>query len=110
MIVDRDDGSLYLFDVEGHQLGKFNIKYERDVYLCIACHPASDHVVLAGHERGTWRLTLAIYTVNGEFVRRIQPDEKVDFVRGITVTVEGHIAGALQAVTDEGIIQKVIVV
>ena len=32
MIVDRDDGSCYLFDVEGHQLGKFNIKHERDVY------------------------------------------------------------------------------
>ena len=25
MIVDPDDYSLYLFDVEGHQLGKFNI-------------------------------------------------------------------------------------
>ena len=97
MIVDRDDDSLYIFDVEGHQLGKFNIKYERDVYYCIACHPASDHVVLAGEERETGRLTLAIYTVNGEFVRRIQLDEKVlflDDIKGITVTVEGHIAVA----------------
>ena len=111
MIVDRDDDSLYIFDVEGHQLGKFNIKYERDVYYRIACHPASDHVVLAGHERETRRLTLAIYTVNGEFVRRIQLDEKVRFVYGITVTVEGHIAVALHAITDEGIRKaKVIVV
>ena len=111
MIVDRDDDSLYIFDVEGHQLGKFNIKYERDVYDCIACHPASDHVVLAGEERETDRLTLAIYTVNGEFVRRIQLDEVVRSVRGITVTVEGHIAVALQAITDEGILKgKVIVV
>ena len=117
MIVDRGDDSLYIFDVEGHQLGKFNIKHERDVYYRIACHPASDHVVLAGHERETRRLTLAIYTVNGEFVRRIQLDEKVDFVtvyepvRGITVTVEGHIAVALQDITDEDTLQaKVIVV
>ena len=111
MIVDGDDDSAYIFDVEGHQLGKFNIKYERDVYDCIACHPASDHVVLAGYERETRRLTLAIYTVNGEFVRRIQLDEKVDFVYGITVTVEGHIAVALQAITDEDTLQaKVIVV
>ena len=111
VIVDRDDDSFYLFDVEGHQLGKFNIKYERDVYDCIACHPASDHVVLAGEERETDRLTLAIYTVNGEFVRRIQLDEVVRSVRGITVTVEGHIAVALQAITDEGILKgKVIVV
>ena len=106
MIVDLNDDSLYIFDVEGHQLGKFNIKYERDVYYCIACHPASDHVVLAGEERETGRLTLAIYTVNGEFVRRIQLDEKV-LVRGITVTVEGHIA---VAVAVPGRIEKVIVV
>ncbi|CAH3134293.1 unnamed protein product [Porites lobata] len=105
MIVDREDNSLYIFDVEGHQLGKFNIKHERDVYYCIACHPARDHVVLAGDERVTDRLTLAIYTVNGEFVRRIQLDEKVDFVYGITVTVEGHIAVALQAITDEDTLQ-----
>ena len=113
MIVDWGDYSLYIFDVEGHQLGKFNIKHERDVYYRIACQPASaDHVVLAGHERETDRLTLAIYTVNGEFVRRIQLDEKVDFVSGITVAVEGHIAVAsLQAITDEGIRKaKVIVV
>ena len=101
MIVDRDDDSLYIFDVEGHQLGKFNIKYERDVYHHIACHPAS-FVVLAGLEPETHRLTLAIYTVNGEFVRRIQPDEEVKFERysfgahGITVTVEGHIAVAFK--------------
>ena len=112
MIVDWGDDSLYIFDVEGHQLGKFNIKHERDDYRRIACHPASDHVVLAGHERETRRLTLAIYTVNGEFVRRIQLGEKVLYnVRGITVTVQGRIAVALQAITDEATLQgKVIVV
>ena len=111
MIVDQDDDSVYIFDVEGHQLGKFNIKYERDVYYRIACHLASDHVVLAGDERETRRLTLAIYTVNGEFVRRIQLDEVVWSLNGITVTVEGHIAVALQDITDEAALQgKVIVV
>ena len=108
MIVDWGDDSLYIFDVEGHQLGKFNIKYERDVYYRIACHPASD-VVLAGQERETARLTLAIYTVNGEFVRRIQLDEEVGLVLvvlGITVTVEGHIALTFEDTYGEG---KVIV-
>ncbi|CAH3134177.1 unnamed protein product, partial [Porites lobata] len=95
MIVDRNDDSLYIFDVEGHQLGKFNIKHERDVYYCIACHPVSDQVVVAGHERETYHLKLAIYTVNGEFVRRIQLDEK-GYVNGTTVTVEGHIAVAFR--------------
>ncbi|KAM7431224.1 hypothetical protein ABFA07_018169 [Porites harrisoni] len=112
MIVDWGDDSLYIFDVEGHQLGKFNIKYERDFYYRIACHPARDHVVLAGCERETRRQTLAIYTVNGEFVRRIELDEKAYYnVRGITVTVGGHIAVALRDITDEGIHKgKVIVV
>ena len=111
MIVDPLDDSFYIFDVEGHQLGKFNIKHERDFYYRIACQPASEHFVLAGHERETRRLTLAIYTVNGEFVRRIQLDEKVFGLGGITVTVEGHIAVALQAITDEDTLQaKVIVV
>ena len=95
MIVDLGDDSLYIFDVEGHQLGKFNIKYEGDFYYRISCHPASDHVVLAGHERETDRLTLAIYTVNGEFVRRIQLNEEGS-VNGITVNMEGHIAVAFQ--------------
>ena len=106
MIVDSGDDSFYLFDVEGHQLGKFNIKYEGDVYYRISCHPASDHVVLAGHERETGRLTLAIYTVNGEFVRRIQLDEEVDYVNGMTVTMEGHIAVAFKDMDGKG---KVIV-
>ena len=111
MIVDQKDDSLYIFDVEGHQLGKFsNIKYERDVYDRIACHPASD-VVLAGWEPETRRLTLAIYTVNGEFVRRIcsQLDEVVYFsgdIKGITVTVEGHIAVVFRGTYFQG---KVIV-
>ena len=95
LIVDQDDHSFYIFDVEGHQLGKFNIKYdERDVYYCIACHPANDHVVLAGWT-ATATLTLAICTVNGEFVRRIQLD-RVRIVYGITVTVDSHIGVAFE--------------
>ena len=112
MIVDRGDYSLYIFDVEGHQLGKFNIKYERDSYYRIACHPASDHVVLAGYERETRRLKLVIYTVNGEFVRRIRLDEKVRFldgIMGITVTVEGHITVAFHRIADEDIIKVIVV-
>ena len=107
MIVDSKGDSLYLFDVEGHQLGKFNIKNERDVYHRIACHPASDHVVLAGYEQETRRLTLTIYTVNGEFVRRIQLDEVAPYgVNGITVTMESHIAVAFKDMDYKG---KVIV-
>ena len=120
MIVSDRHYRAYTFDVEGHQLDNFKLKCNRSIsdinelhpsdvldgdhYHCIAYHPASDHVVLAGDERRTHRLTLAIYTFNGEFVRRIQLDEKVPLflyfggecveVFGITVTVEGHIAVA----------------
>ena len=93
MILDRSDESVYVFDMEGHQLGKFDIKSEGDNYYHIACHPSGEHVVLAGDERGTGRTTLAIHTVNGEFVRRFQLDKAIS-VEGITVTVEGHIAVA----------------
>ena len=96
MIVDHFDHSMYIFDVEGHHLGKFNTKYEKDAYYRIACHPTSEHVVLAGEERERGRLTLAVYTVNGEFVRRIQLDEEVDYVIKITVTVEGPIDVAFE--------------
>ena len=93
MIVDQADQRVYVFDMEGHQLGKFDIKSEGNDYYRIACHPSGEHVVLAGDERGTGRTTLAIHTVNGEFVRRIQLD-KASYLSGITVTVEGHIAVA----------------
>ena len=102
LILDQHNSVVYLFDVEGHQLAKFNVTYERDGYSRIACHPTSEHVVVAGCELGTGRLTLAIYTVNGEFIRRIQLDEEIQKqpwytdVYGIRVTVEGHIAVAFR--------------
>ena len=95
MIVDSFYQSVYVFDMEGHQLGKFDIKSDGDFYYRIACHPSGEHVVLAGDERGTGRTTLAIHTVNGEFVRRIQLD-KARILWGMTVTVEGHIAVAFE--------------
>ena len=104
MIVDLFYQSVYAFDVEGHQLGKFDIKSKGDYYYRIACHPSAEHVVLAGYERGTGRTTLAIYTVNGEFVRRIQQGKKKNLVWGITVTVEDHIAVGF---TDEDYKKKV---
>ena len=102
MILDRSDQRVYVFDVEGHQLGKFDIKSERHLYLYrIACHPSGEYVVLAGDEEGTGRTTLAINTVNGEFVRRIQLG-KESSVAGITVTLEGHIAVAFKSKDLEG--------
>ena len=97
MVIDWGDSSVHLFTVEGQQLDKFNINIEEDYYDRIACHPAGEHVVVAGFERGTGRLRVAIYTTSGEFVRRIPLDEEEGrWTSGITVTMEGHIAVLLR--------------
>lgn len=81
------------FTVEGQQFANFDINIEGNLYYCIACHPKGEHVVVAGRERDTRHLTLAIYTVNGLFIRRIHLDEELDTIGGgITVSMEGHIA------------------
>ena len=101
MVMDCGDSSVYLFTVEGQQLDKlFNINIEEDCYYHIACHPAGEHVV-AGYERGTDHPRVAIYTTSGEFVRRIQLDEvRGEWIRGMTVTMEGHIAVLLRHLHD----------
>ena len=96
------------FTVEGQQLANFDINIEGNLYYCIACHPKGEHVVVAGRERDTRHLTLAIYTVTGLFIRRIHLDEELDIIGGgITVTMEGHIAVTF---TDRHYNGKVIVV
>ena len=96
------------FTVEGQQLANFDINIEGNLYYCIACHPKGEHVVVAGRERDTRHLTLAIYTVNGLFIRRIHLDEELDTIGGgITVSMEGHIAVTF---TDRHYNGKVIVV
>ena len=105
MVMDNGDFCVHLFTVEGQQLYKFNINIEGDDYHRIACHPAGEHVVVAGYGRATcWTggLRVAIFTISGELVRRIQLDEEKAYeiglrrIRGITVTMEGHIAVALK--------------
>ena len=55
-------------------------------------HPLGEYIVLAGHKRETRHLTVSVYTVKGEFVRRTQLNEELSWLGGITVTMEGHIA------------------
>ena len=95
MVMDIGDPCVHLFTVEGQQLFKFNINIHEDLYYRIKCHPAGEHVIIAGTERGTGLLRVAVFTTTGQFVRRIQLDEeKVDFgqkIAGITVTKEDYI-------------------
>ena len=95
MILDRGDSSVSVFAEEGKHLSKFNINIEGDVYYRIAVHPVGEHVVVAGKVRGTDVPRVAAFTLDGEFVRRIQnSEEKIDKCEGVTVTVEGRIAVA----------------
>ena len=117
MIVDHPNpynSCVYVFTVEGRQLTKFNIGIKGDYYEFIACHPTSEHVVLAGYAKGKPALLrLAIYTADGEYVQKIQLDKDVLFhglcydLYGVSVTMEGHIAVSFKDKSDH---PKVIVV
>ena len=109
MILGMHDSCVFIFTKDGEQQQKFDINTEDD-YWCIACHPSGENVVVAGRERATEHLCVAIYTKDGECVRRIKQNERV--VRfGITgmhmtVSMDGHMAVAVRDVSDNG---KVIV-
>ena len=106
MILDRDD-SFVLFTEDGQQQCKFNVSTKEDDNCRIACHPSSENVVVARWERRTNHVSVAIYTKDGEFVRRIElHEEKIRSIRGITLSMEGHIAVAVCGVSGNG---KVIV-
>ena len=95
MILDRGDSCVFIFTDDGQQQCKFNINTKEGEYHCIACHPSGEYVVVAGLERGTRHLSVAIYTKDGEFVRRIKlHEEEFHDVRRIAVSMEGHIAVA----------------
>ena len=107
MVPDRGDDCVHVFTEDGTQLNKFNINTKGDFYR-VASHPAGEHVVIAWRELETDRPRVDIYTKDGEFVRAIALDEeRIKRLRGITVTMESHIAVAVRDEHDNG---KVIVI
>ena len=88
-----DGFCVFIFTEDGKQQRKFNINNKEDEYRRIALHPSGEFVVVAGWERGTEHPCVAIYTKDAEFVRRIVvTEEKIFYITGITVAMEGHIA------------------
>ena len=63
MVLDSDQ-SCHLFNVDGLHLANFSVNIQGDRYYRIACHPVGEHVVVAGEERQTHLLIVAIYIVN----------------------------------------------
>ena len=108
MILDRDDSCVFIFTEDGEQQRKFNINNKEDQYWRIACHPSGEFAVVAGWERATDYPFVAVYTKDGKFVRRIKLNERVVNlgIRGMTVSMKGHIAVAVRDVSHNG---KVIV-
>ena len=93
MVMDTGDSSVHLFTMKGKQESKINVNIKGDQNYSAAFHPAGEHFVVAGYERGTACPSMAVYTATGEFVRRIQfGEENTNWLGGITVTREGHIA------------------
>ena len=85
-----------LFNVDGLHLANFSVNIQGDRYYRIACHP----VVVAGEERETHLLIVEIYTVNGDFERKIQLNETLNHIffgtqsPVLTVSQQGHITVA----------------
>ena len=94
-IMTLDGSCVFIFTEDGKQQRKFNINKKEDEYWRIACHPSGEFVVVAGWERGRDQLCVAIYTKDGEFVRRIVVTEENFDIAGITVSMDGHIAVAI---------------
>ena len=91
-IMTLDGSCVFIFTEDGKQQLKFNINTKEYEYWRIACHPSGEFVVVVGWERGTEDLCVAIYTKDGEFVRKIVAEERNFYIAGITVGMEGHIA------------------
>ena len=108
MVLDRGDSCVHVFTEDGTQLNKFNMNTkEYDYSHKMTSHPAGEHVVIACRELRTVHLRVDIYTKDGKFVRAIALDEeRILWLTGITVTMEGHIAVAVIDEDDNG---KVIV-
>ena len=97
MTLANGGSCVFVFSEDGQQHCTFNINTNEDEYWRIACHPSGEHVVVAGWGRaGTNHLSVAIYIKDGEFFRKINlNEEKIFYIRGITVSREGHIAVAV---------------
>ena len=96
------DQSCHLCNVDLLHLANFSVNIQGDRYYRIACRPLGEHVAVAGEERETHLLIVAIYTVNEDFERKIQLNETLNhnFFRtqspALTVSQQDHITVAFE--------------
>ena len=88
---------VHVFTMEGKEIAKFRSGVGLNLnYMYFSPRSAGEHVVIAGYNREDGIITVEIYTVDGNLVRRILlPEEPKLYFEAITVTLEGHIAVAV---------------
>ena len=92
MVVDKSDSFVRIFSEDGDHLNKFK-RQECYRFPEIVFHHASEYVVVASAEPEKEHLHVEIYTRDGKFVRSFQiHEERIEYLRGIAVTLEGRIA------------------
>ena len=103
VVVDWNwDGScVHIFTEDGHHLDKFKLQgglhYD---YPSIAFHMLNEHVVTDGYHKE--KPVVKIFTKDGEFVRSTQiHEERVNFIKGITVARDGRIGVLLVYINDK---------
>ena len=86
--------SVYVFTAEGQGIAKFKsgVGFGLD-FMHFSPRSAGEHVVIAGYDGEYGIIVVEIYTLDGNFVRRIllRDEPKLQF-KGITVTMKEHIA------------------
>ena len=98
MVLERDDSCVHIFSEDGDYLDKFKPQ-ERYFNPRIAFHQLTEHVVIAGLKPV---VVVEIFTKDGEFVRSTQiHEERIYYIRGMTVTRNGRIALLLQDIGDK---------
>ena len=96
MVVEKS--CVHVFTENGEHLFKINLEGSF-CFPKITFHWPSEYAVVAGDEAGTNNLRFLIYTKDGDFVRSIRLDEeRIDWLGGITVTVDGRIVVAFKDV------------
>ena len=93
IVMDTGNGSVHIFTLKGKHEAKVSVDIEGYRYFRAAFHPTGDFFILAGYERLTAYLSMAVFSTTGEFVRRIQlSPEKTNSLEGLTVTKKGQVA------------------
>ena len=109
MVVERYDSCVHIFSEDGVHLKTFKLQ-GRYLFPSIAYCRGSENVVIAGKGEDLLQveilipglLHVEIFTKDGDFVRSTQiHEERIDGIKGMTVTMDGRIAVLAVVDTDD---------